>query len=55
MAYGERDLTDLDLLRQTIVDLSGARPCLLRPGALAAEEIEMVIGQRLVPRTKYLK
>lgn len=36
-------------VESTIVDLSGERPRLLRPGGLAAEEIEAFIGRRLLP------
>jgi L-threonylcarbamoyladenylate synthase len=34
-------------LESTIVDLSGARPALLRPGGLPAEEVERVLGEPL--------
>jgi L-threonylcarbamoyladenylate synthase len=35
-------------LESTIVDVTGAQPRLLRPGGLAAEEIEAALGKRLV-------
>ena len=35
-------------LESTIVDLSGAAPAILRPGFVTAEEIERVLGTRLV-------
>lgn len=36
-------------LESTIVDLSGERPRLLRPGAIAAAEIERFLGEPLAP------
>lgn len=36
-------------VESTIVDMSGATPRLLRPGGLAAEEIEAFLGLRLLP------
>jgi L-threonylcarbamoyladenylate synthase len=36
-------------VESTIVDLSGARPRLLRPGGLAAEQIEAALGVTLEP------
>jgi len=35
-------------LESTIVDLSGPRPLLLRPGGVAREAVERVLGERLV-------
>ncbi|KIC31731.1 L-threonylcarbamoyladenylate synthase [Leisingera sp. ANG-S5] len=37
-------------LESTIIGLAGPEPLLLRPGGLAAEEIEAVLGQKLVQR-----
>jgi L-threonylcarbamoyladenylate synthase len=34
-------------LESTVVDMSGERPCLLRPGAISREDIEDVLGQNL--------
>ena len=36
-------------IESTIVDCSGARPALLRPGQIGREAIEQVLGQRLAP------
>ncbi len=36
-------------VESTIVSLCGERPCLLRPGALALEELEALVGPLLVP------
>jgi L-threonylcarbamoyladenylate synthase len=36
-------------IESTIVDLSGEQPRLLRPGGLAAEEVEAALGARLPP------
>lgn len=37
-------------IESTVVDVSGESPTLLRPGSLAAEEIEAALGQSLVTR-----
>ena len=37
-------------VESTIIDLTGAEPALLRPGGLAVEEIERVLGRRVLPR-----
>src|SRR5207237_2664158 len=36
-------------VESTIVDLSGPRPRLMRPGGLAAEDIEAFLGRLLLP------
>lgn len=36
-------------IESTIVDLSGARPALLRPGSISATELESVLGVELAP------
>lgn len=36
-------------IESTIVDVSGARPALLRPGSITAREIEAVLGAALAP------
>ncbi|HEX8434641.1 L-threonylcarbamoyladenylate synthase, partial [Archangium sp.] len=38
-------------LESTIVDLSGKEPAVLRPGGLAVEELERVLGRRVPVRT----
>ena len=37
-------------LESTIIGLAGPEPVLLRPGGLAAEEVELVLGRRLAVR-----